>query len=149
MSSTIQSIYNFRAISDQIATSGQPTENEIQAIAQAGFEVVINLALTTSDNALPNERELVKSQGMEYIHIPVIWERPTDADLASFLHVMAQQKDHKIFVHCAANMRVSVFMALYRILALGWPREKALQFVHEIWELNEIWSNFIYQSLNQ
>jgi len=41
----ISAIYNFRAADEFLATSGQPSENELAAIARAGFAVVINLAL--------------------------------------------------------------------------------------------------------
>jgi protein tyrosine phosphatase (PTP) superfamily phosphohydrolase (DUF442 family) len=77
----IAEIYNFLQISDGIATSGQPTAEQFASIKQAGYELVINLALPTSSNALPNEKEIVESQGMQYVHIPVIWENPTLEDV--------------------------------------------------------------------
>ena len=112
-------------------------------------EVVINLALPTSDNALINEKELVETTGMRYVQIPVVWEQPTEANLASFLHAMTMYESQRVFIHCAANMRVSVFMALYRIRSLGWSRDDAMQMVYEIWKPNEIWSRFIEQNLRE
>ena len=70
-------IYNFRALSANLLTSGQPTASQMAEIARIGVQTVINLALPTSDNALPDEESLVRSLGMEYIHIPVEWEQPT------------------------------------------------------------------------
>ncbi len=35
--------------------SGMPEPDDFATLRQVGFEVVINLALPTSDNALPNE----------------------------------------------------------------------------------------------
>lgn len=147
--SEIQAIYHYLPLIPRIATSGQPTADQIEAIAAAGFEVVINLAMPTSDWALPDEKELVETAGMQYVHIPVIWEQPTAADLASFLHTMKLHEDQRVFVHCAANMRVSVFMALYRVRTLGWSREAAMQAVYEIWQPNEIWDTFIDQILGE
>ena len=40
----IEDIYNYRRISDRIATSGQPTEQQFGLIKQAGFTSVLNLA---------------------------------------------------------------------------------------------------------
>jgi protein tyrosine phosphatase (PTP) superfamily phosphohydrolase (DUF442 family) len=119
--STFQDIY------ERIATGGQPTEEQIAAIASAGCTTVINLGLHDADYALPDERGLVESLGMEYIHIPVLWEQPTEADLAQFGEVMQAHEDRDIFVHCAANKRVSVFIALDRIIRRGWPADRALQ----------------------
>ncbi|HBY07042.1 MAG TPA: phosphatase [Chloroflexi bacterium] len=144
-----ESIYNFLVLDERIATGGQPSAPEIAKIAEAGYEVIINLALSTSDNALENEKGLVESQGMIYIHIPVLWENPTLENLESFLQIMSQYRNQRIFVHCVANMRVSVFMALYRILGLGWPPDQAFQTMHEIWEPNPIWAGFIEHAINQ
>ena len=86
---------------------------------------------------------------MRYVQIPVVWEQPTEANLASFLHAMTMYESQRVFIHCAANMRVSVFMALYRIRSLGWSRDDAMQMVYEIWQPNEIWSRFIEQNLRE
>ena len=69
---TIAAIPNFLQLSETVATAGQPTEAQITAIQAAGYRVVINLALPTSTNALPNEQALVEALGMTYIHIPVL-----------------------------------------------------------------------------
>ena len=73
---TLTRIRNFLRIDDRLATSGMPQPDDFAALRQAGFDVVINLALPTSDNALPNEGELVSAQGMTYIHIPVNFDAP-------------------------------------------------------------------------
>jgi len=147
MNNTIQSIYNYLQLSENITTGGQPTREQIKAIADAGFELVVNLALATSDNAILDESILVRASGMDYVHIPVVWEQPTAADLASFLQVMDQNNGRQIFVHCAANMRVSVFMVLYRVLRQNLPLDAAMTDVRKIWEPNEVWNRFIRQNI--
>src|SRR5688572_16184556 len=112
---SLEEIRGFLRLDDRIATSGMPLPGHFAAMRDAGFEVVINLALPTSDNAIGNEGELVSQQGMTYVHIPVNFERPTPADFDTFQGVMDIFADRKVFVHCAANMRVSAFMYLYRV----------------------------------
>jgi uncharacterized protein (TIGR01244 family) len=143
----MEEIYNFLQLSDSIATAGQPTEGQIPAIAENGYEVVINLGLADTEYALENEEAAVKAHGMQYIHLPVVWERPTESDLERFIKVMEANEGKKVFVHCAANMRVSIFMALYRILQLGWPEENALEQVKRIWTPDDTWHTFIDESL--
>ena len=143
----LEDIYNYLRLSDRLATSGQPSEEQIAEIAQAGFQVVINLALTGTDYALKDEAGSVGSHGMEYIHIPVLWQQPTRADLEAFFAAMDANPDKKVFVHCAANMRVSAFLALYRILRLGWEQEKAFEDVYRIWTPKEQWKSFIEEML--
>jgi protein tyrosine phosphatase (PTP) superfamily phosphohydrolase (DUF442 family) len=80
---------------------------------------------------------------MTYVHIPVVWEEPTRSDLDLFFEVLHENQEKRLFIHCAANMRVSAFMALYRILCLGWSREEAFKDVFRIWDPNATWSQFI------
>jgi len=141
----IEEIYNFLQLSDRIATSGQPTEDQLREISLAGYEVVINLGLVGTDYALEDEEGLVCGLGMKYVHMPVIWENPTRENLDKFLSTMDLFQGKRVYIHCAANMRVSVFMALYRVIRHGWELEHAMQDVHRIWEPNEIWANFIQQ----
>jgi len=117
----LERIYNFRWRAPNLATAGQPLEEELRAVADAGFEIVINLALLDAEYSLPDEPGLVHGLDMAFFHIPVIWENPTLENLQQFFTLMHQVERRKVFLHCAANMRVSVLLALYRILQLGWP----------------------------
>ena len=60
----IENITNYIRISDRIASSGQPEEQQFKDIAQAGFQVVINLAMPNSDNAIPEEGYIVTARKM-------------------------------------------------------------------------------------
>ena len=143
----LNTIYNFLRLSAKLVTSGQPLEEELEYISKAGFEVVINLALSDADYSLADEEGSATKLGMEYIHIPVIWQSPTSDDLDKFFDVMEKYKNKKLFVHCAANMRVSSFVALYRVIKEGWDYSDAVNDVYKIWNPNEIWSDFIRSEL--
>jgi protein tyrosine phosphatase (PTP) superfamily phosphohydrolase (DUF442 family) len=144
----MEDIYNFLKISDTIATSGQPTSDQFSAIKKAGYEVIVNLALPESSNALKDEKQIVENQGMQYIHIPVVWENPTLENVTEFFHVMEGNADKQVFVHCAANMRVSAFMYLYRCLHQGISDEDAKKDLQKIWIPNETWQKFIEQVIS-
>ena len=49
-------------------------------------------------------------------------------------------------MHCAANKRVSAFMALYRIHRQSWPVEKAMAFV-DLSTFPPVWQTFIQEML--
>ncbi|WP_008317558.1 protein tyrosine phosphatase family protein [Leptolyngbya sp. PCC 6406] len=142
----LTSIYNYLPLTDRLATSGQPTADQFKAIHQAGFEVVINLALPSSDNALSDERSRVESYGMTYISIPVVWEAPTVEAFQTFTAAMAAHPNQKILVHCAANMRVSAFMYAWRIQQ-GIASDKAMADLHKIWQPNATWQALLDQLL--
>src|ERR1700704_6566678 len=123
--SSLSMIYNMVHVAENLGTSGQPTSAQLAAIKEAGYEVVINLATGTTPRDLPHEADVVAAQEMEYIHIPVVWDNPTEANLTRFFEVMDATKEKKRFVHCIANMRVSAFMFLYHVLRQGIPLEEA------------------------
>lgn len=139
----LESIYNYRRLSDLIATAGQPTEEELVSVAKADFEIVVNLGLHDAEYSLPDERKTVESLGMSYVHIPVAWERPTRTDLEDFFKVMDELAAQRVFVHCAANKRVSVFMALYRQLRQGCSPDATMPDVLAIWEPDTVWEEFM------
>jgi protein tyrosine phosphatase (PTP) superfamily phosphohydrolase (DUF442 family) len=144
----VQEILNFLAVSEWLGTAGQPERGQFAAIAAAGYDLVINLAMPDSTGALADEADLVRRQGLEYVHIPVVWEAPTLADLERFVAVMDRFRDNKVFVHCAMNMRVSCFVLLYRVLRLGVPLDEAWQTMQKIWQPDPVWSSFIERCLD-
>jgi protein tyrosine phosphatase (PTP) superfamily phosphohydrolase (DUF442 family) len=143
----LSEIFNFVSVSDDLGTAGQPTAEQLQAVKDAGYDVVINLATGTTPRDLPNEAELLASQELDYVHIPVVWEAPTAENLRQFFKAMDDNQDKKCFVHCIANMRVSAFVYLYRVLRQGVPESEARATMNRLWEPNAVWQNFIDKAL--
>jgi uncharacterized protein (TIGR01244 family) len=142
-------ITNLTVLNDSLWSAGQPTRAQLAEVAEAGFEAVINLALATSDNALADEAEVAQSLGMEYIHIPVVWDAPQPENLQDFMDAMDARADEKVFVHCAMNYRASAFVALWRVLRRGWEAGEAFATQKTVWDLKEypVWEKFVRESL--
>jgi protein tyrosine phosphatase (PTP) superfamily phosphohydrolase (DUF442 family) len=145
----LSAIYNFLLLADGTGTAGQPTSSQLAAVKAAGYDVVINLAAGTTPRDLPNEANVVRGLELAYIHIPVIWDAPTPADLERFFDAMDENQDKKRFVHCIANMRVSAFVFLYRVLRQGVPVGEARATMNQIWQPNATWQAFIDEALTQ
>jgi len=140
---SLEEIYNFIQISETLATSGQPTEAQMGEIAAAGYKVVVNLALGKSENALADEAATVRALRMTYHHIPVVWEAPQLSDFEQFVPLMDSLAGQKVFLHCVANYRASMFVALYAEKRWGWTRAQADAHIRRIWEPDEVWAKFI------
>jgi uncharacterized protein (TIGR01244 family) len=146
----LASIYKYRAVDERLGTSGQPTQAQLASIAAAGYSTLINLALHDDPRySLPDERGTVQGLGLDYVHIPVQFAAPTDDDLERFFAAMDANKDRKVWVHCAANIRVSAFLGLYRVLREGWDEERAFQLMHGLWTPDDVWAAFIDRSLRR
>lgn len=128
--------HNFVRISDRLSTSGQITHEEIAAVDAAGFEVVVNLAPARRERNFEEGFRVIET-GMTYIQIPVDWQDPSLRDLELFFDVMEANEDRQVYVHCFANMRVSVFVYLYRTLREGVPEAEAWADVLKVWDPGE------------
>ena len=144
-----EDIRNFLPLAQNLYTGGMPKADQLSDAAQRGVQVVINLAVEDASNGRSEEGELVESLGMKYINVPVVWHAPTRKNLDDFMNAMDAHKDQKMLVHCEANYRATGFVALYRILRLGWDHEDAFQDLRKIWnpEKFPIWQKFIDENL--
>lgn len=139
----LSEIRNFVALDDRLATAGQPTEQQLAVVRASGFEAVVNLGLLDPRYCLTDEARIVAALGMSYRHIPVDFQHPTLDDFRAFVDTMREHAGRRVFVHCAANFRVSCFVALYGERELGWSREAADAHVRKLWQPNEVWQAFL------
>ncbi|MEP7133667.1 MAG: protein tyrosine phosphatase family protein [Chloroflexota bacterium] len=147
----MKEIYNYLFYNEKLSSSGMPTAEQMKSVAEAGVQLVVNLAPHDVRDAIPDEPELVKSLGIEYINIPVNWGTPTKDGLNKFMDEMDAHRDKKIHVHCEANFRASAFITMYRILRLGWEAEEAFTVMHTIWDEDAypVWKMFIEDAIKR
>lgn len=143
MSVPIKTIINYYELPGGLVSSGQPSAEELAAIRDAGYKVIINLVPPDASMALANEEEIVTALGMAHVHIPIIWDTPRHADAARFFEAMQSHRDRRIYVHCEVNYRASSLLYLYRRKYLGVEGKKARQDLVWIWEPNATWKRFI------
>lgn len=142
-----ETITNFRQHNPLLATGGQPDANELGAICRAGFQVVINLGLQDAPYALIDERQIVTAHGLQYHNLPVNFQAPEIERFNAFRDLYRQLTDRKCFIHCAANKRVSCFLALYRMIEMDWPQRDAEREMRLVWEPDAAWRSFMEQAL--
>jgi protein tyrosine phosphatase (PTP) superfamily phosphohydrolase (DUF442 family) len=145
----MKDIYHYQFLNETLSSSGMPTIEQMQEIADTGVQVIINLSPHDIPNALFNEGELANSLGMEYINIPIIWQAPERKAFTRFMESMDAHTNKKILVHCEANYRASAFIMMYRVLRLGWKREDAVPVMEKMWSPEDfpIWQKFIDEQL--
>lgn len=134
---------NTHQVFDWLWTSGQLSPNDIASLPKLGIDVVVNLALPISSNALAGEAELITRQGIAYVQIPVEWEQPKPEQFRQFVGALGAFSGRKVWVHCAKNMRVSAFIYLYRKLILDEDEAHAAFPMREVWTPNATWQAFI------
>lgn len=145
----VETIINYYELAEGLVSSGQPSAAEFAAIHDAGYQVIINLVPADASMALADEPQIVESLGMEYIHIPVIWNEPTAANLDAYFDAMQKNQAKKVYTHCEVNYRASSFLYLYRRKFLGVDEKQARQDLQWIWAPNPTWTKFIEDMANR
>ena len=134
----IKRIYNYRKVPNLFETSGQPGKQQLKLLAKKGYEVVINLAPSSIiEGSVINEAEILEKEEVEYIHIPVDFFKPTEIDFKEFVSNLEKNKNKKIWVHCAANIRVSAFVYKYRRDVLKLPHDEIIGDMESLWTPNK------------
>lgn len=136
-------IYNWRRLDDRVTTSGQPTEAQLAELEKLGIAHVINLGLHTHEKALSDEAACLAALGIEYIHIPVEFEQPTEADFGQFCAAMSIIGDHPVHVHCIANLRVTAFLYRWQRDVCGFEDKQAKSLMDSVWQPGGVWTAFI------
>lgn len=135
-------ILNWQRIDDRITTSGQPSEPQLAEIAALGVRTVINLGLHSHERALPDEAASVAALGMRYVHVPVAFDAPQEADYARFVTALDEAQGAPVHVHCIVNARVSAFFYRYR-RERGLGEEDARAELERVWRPGAIWARFL------
>lgn len=142
-----QQIPNLRAYSPTFASSGQPSTEQLQQLQRDGFERIIYIAFSDHKQSVMQEDRVVKSLGMDYLQIPVVWASPSASDFALFASAMQQAPTKKTLLHCQMNYRASAFALLYRVIYLEVPLAQAMTDMQSVWTPTEHWVVFMQQIL--
>lgn len=140
---------NVVPISPTLVTSGQPSREVLSSLAQLGFQAVIYLAPLTLPDAVRDEPELLARQHIDFLNIPIAFDKPTAADFEAMAQALDRWKGRKVLVHCQVNMRASSMVFLYRVLRLKEPADPAYDAVTKVWTPRDVWRDLIVDELRR
>lgn len=103
-------ISNLSNQSNNTYVSGQPTQQQVAILADAGINHVISLR--TEGELDWNESELVESAGMEFHSIPIGRDGLTSANAQSLESLLASLDGQPVLVHCGSGNRVGALKAI-------------------------------------
>jgi uncharacterized protein (TIGR01244 family) len=130
-------IRNFLRLSDRFTTSGRLTGSDLERLAAIGTRHVINLALDSHPEALPDEARKAADAGLRYTHIPIPFDTPDEAHYAAFRDAIGEG-DGAIHVHCIMNWRVSALFYRYHRDETDMTEQDARALKTRIWNPEEM-----------
>lgn len=110
---------------ESVFISGQPSQDEFKAMADAGIKHIINLRPDAEMEW--DERQHVESLGMSYAQIPVASAADlTDANAEALDQLLNQAGDEPVLVHCASGNRIGAMIAVREARLKGKDMEEAI-----------------------
>ncbi len=94
----------YRLIRPDLATAGQPSPEALARLGKMGFRTVVNLR--TEKEGAAEERDVVESQGLRYVWVPVTPETFSLADVEAIERVLDDPSAGPILFHCGSSNRV-------------------------------------------
>lgn len=118
----VEGVPNLHKVSDLLYRCAQPTEAGFKELEKLGIRTVVNLRSEHSD------RNMLAGTKLKYYEIPSKATQVKEADLLKFLQIVTNPEEGPYAVHCHHGAdRAGLFVAVYRIVVQGWPREEAIR----------------------
>ncbi|MDO9073706.1 MAG: protein tyrosine phosphatase family protein [Rubrivivax sp.] len=147
MSATALTAPNVVVIDANLVTSGQPPVSALENLKAEGVEAVIYLAPATVSDAVKGEPDIVSRQGIEFIHIPIPFETPSESHFEAVSSALQRLQGKKVLVHCQVNMRASTMVFLFRVLHRKDSPATAYDAVTRVWSPQGPWRDMVQDLL--
>ncbi len=116
-------------ITEALAVGPQPSQEDIQHLAEEGYLTVINLRIPGEKDmeiSPEDEGEIVRANGLRYSHIPVFMDDIHDEEVDMFRHDLKQLMG-PVYVHCGTEPRAAAFAMMHYGVELGLSPEAVFQ----------------------
>ena len=123
---SISGIPNFGQVDAHLYRGAQPEPEAYAQLKSFGIDTVVRF--NPEGQNMAAEKAQVESVGMNFVTFP--WSgfgEPTHEQVVSFLALLRDNPDSKVFLHCRLGAdRTGVMVALYRLTFDHWNTEQAL-----------------------
>ena len=105
---------DIKKIGDSVSVGPQPSEDDLNELAEKGYKTIINLRTEQEEDQPLNpgaEGELVRAKGLEYRSIPVSMDTMEPALVDKFRSDLANLPS-PAFVHCRSGQRAGAFVMM-------------------------------------
>lgn len=109
-----------------VLTAGQPTEEQLVAMAEAGYRTVVNMR-TDGEQGNWDARAKAEALGMEYIAFPIRGAKDLTRENAERLaELLDDAGKQPMVVHCGSSNRVGALFAMKSFFVDGKDADTAL-----------------------
>lgn len=114
-----------RKINDTLAIAGQISLDQVLALAEDGFQAVLNVRSPDEAGVLPDEASKVEAVGLVYANCPVTMESLTEDNIMpTFRQINDLPKP--LLVHCDTGLRAALIVLIHITMLQGATPKQAL-----------------------
>lgn len=130
----VAGVLNFTRVEPTIALGGAFSPGAVASLKQAGYKSIVNLRLASEPGAnVAEEKKAAEADGIRYFHLPFSHATPDAAAIDEFLKIVRRPENRPMMLHCATGARASMFWAVKRVMIDGWPVDKAMNELPNLW----------------
>lgn len=126
----------FREITDELAIAGQPTFDELQQLAEAGYRSMVNLRSPDEIGFVDDEQQKTEFLGLRYVNIPIQIKTFSLDDVSQVIQQL-MQLPKPILIHCDNGIRASTIVLVHLAIKQGTRAEDAFQKVANLGLLSD------------
>jgi len=118
-----------RAITPQITTGDQPTEDDLKALKAEGYAGVVNLRNDGEPEqplSTAAEGEQARAIGLDYLHYGVGSAPLSESGVQSVVDFLGRHSSEKVLVHCRKGGRAAALVLLDQAQRNGWTADDAV-----------------------
>ena len=118
-------IRNGVMVEEGVLAGGQPTPEELAALAEAGYRTVLNMRLPDEDGN--TDSAYVEELGMAYVDVPIEGAAGLSEERALQFAEALSGVERPVVVHCGSGNRVGALFALKAYYVDGKSADEAMQ----------------------
>ncbi|MAT14685.1 MAG: phosphatase [Planctomyces sp.] len=116
-------------IDESLTIGPQPSREQIKDLARSGFKTVVNFR-TTGEEGEPHspheERGVVESEGMQYLHVPVSMSS-MNAEVVDRFRERIESLPEPIYAHCKSGTRAGAMFMMHLAAEKGLTGRRTLE----------------------
>lgn len=122
----IAGIRNFTRADGAIACGGATDPSAVAELAKRGFKTLVSLREDGESGAQTAAVEqAARAAGLRFIHVPMSATSPNDGAAGAALAAIRDGGNQPVFLYDASGSRAAAILMIKRMLADGWPEDRA------------------------
>lgn len=116
---------NGRMPFEGVLTGGQPTQAQLEKLADLGYGTVINMRMPGEEGS--TDPAAVEALGMAYVSIPLPGAAGITEENARKLAEALDEAEHPVLIHCASGNRIGAILGMKAWAVDGRSPQEALE----------------------